>query len=663
MALENDAPNPDVADSGSHQPLLQDSNLSQTRSSLDHIQDDIAASPMLRADDRSHAESGLRVEDHTNVFDQDSDELPDSHSSNGTSSVNKEQEKADVHAQPDCSTTWKQSYWRYGPITGIACIVLAVFSLLASLAVLLASNNQPQSAWKWKPATYIAIFTAISNQAIRYAAMQGVVVSWWGTAIRQPASLQRLHQEWEAGTGLLGSLVSLRRLSTLGIACLASTLVAIDGRLLQQALAVGTVPVPLDTIPVALNFTIAPQIPTNFTGSLQWDNQTISRVYNAAVTDAMIGAFMSNSSMEGFVSGCEGTCTAVVRGPALTATRCDKLWFPINYNTMQQSLEVEGPVQGPRDGNFTYRNRLAMLVENNVIIEDAEYINLTTITAHTSGCVGMVNQTSCLLGSAIAEYQVMVENKTIHLPGSVSRPTIVSLSNNTNSFSTLPSNTSVRINDTIIGVAGTVLDMINMKARIIQAEDFQITMIGPYGASLVGTKNVDTSDNGCGDWTDPYDNILDVLNRNMFWLGLNASESLAGPSDWAEYFDPGLTTHQTVQGYRAGTWIVYKTNFLWVIGAAVLQSVCIAVVIPTYWRWWELGRAVSFSPLEFAKAFEAPLLQDYDSNLEVNALAKAVRDRELQYGVVTSQGETGAVRPMTALHKLAFGTPITVARP
>lgn len=37
------------------------------------------------------------------------------------------------------------------------------------------------------------------------------------------------------------------------------------------------------------------------------------------------------------------------------------------------------------------------------------------------------------------------------------------------------------------------------------------------------------------------------------------------------------------------------------IAAAIVELVCILLVLPTYWGWWKLGRPVSFSPLELAK--------------------------------------------------------------
>ncbi len=65
--------------------------------------------------------------------------------------------------------------------------------------------------------------------------------------------------------------------------------------------------------------------------------------------------------------------------------------------------------------------------------------------------------------------------------------------------------------------------------------------------------------------------------------------------------EPGLTINSTIIGQVQGQRNVFHTDFSYFIGAALLELVCIAFVLPTYWGFWRLGRAVSLSPLEIAK--------------------------------------------------------------
>jgi hypothetical protein len=45
-----------------------------------------------------------------------------------------------------------------------------------------------------------------------------------------------------------------------------------------------------------------------------------------------------------------------------------------------------------------------------------------------------------------------------------------------------------------------------------------------------------------------------------------------------------------------------------------------------------LGREVSLSPVEVAKAFAAPALQEASSNAEVEQLVKEIRGQRVRYG-------------------------------
>lgn len=85
----------------------------------------------------------------------------------------------------------------------------------------------------------------------------------------------------------------------------------------------------------------------------------------------------------------------------------------------------------------------------------------------------------------------------------------------------------------------------------------------------------------------------------------------------------------------------YKTNFAY-MGAAVASMVlCALLVLPTYWKFWELGRPVSLAPVEIANAFRAPVLDSSKaSNAMVDDLLSEVGDRKVMFGQ-TPQGRLG----------------------
>ena len=91
----------------------------------------------------------------------------------------------------------KSNLLRLGPLSGLFCIFMTVASIVASLGILVGSCEAPVSKWTVEPSAYLgrtrrrceltyadstlAIFTAIANQSMRYAAFQGVMIVRWGT--------------------------------------------------------------------------------------------------------------------------------------------------------------------------------------------------------------------------------------------------------------------------------------------------------------------------------------------------------------------------------------------------------------------------------------------------------------------------------------------------
>ena len=129
--------------------------------------------------------------------------------------------------------SWKASFFRIFPLAGIFCVLVAVASIVASLGVLVGSRGQAVSTWAVPPSTYLALFTAITNQALRFAAFQGLAIAWWSKATRG-TTIAQLHRSWRAGMTAGGAIRSGRNMGLIGIACLCSTFVAMDGPLLQK---------------------------------------------------------------------------------------------------------------------------------------------------------------------------------------------------------------------------------------------------------------------------------------------------------------------------------------------------------------------------------------------------------------------------------------------
>lgn len=131
--------------------------------------------------------------------------------------------------------------------------------------------------------------------------------------------------------------------------------------------------------------------------------------------------------------------------------------------------------------------------------------------------------------------------------------------------------------------------------------------------------------------TDPTRDVFDMLNNVYFRAG-----AISGfPTTSSTVASNASTPKRQITGYRTdlgGT--VYFIKMRWYIVAASIQGFAILLTATLYWGWWQLGRHVSFSPIEIAKAFDAPLLQEVNTNAGTKHLLHDVGDVCIRYGAV-----------------------------
>ena len=99
--------------------------------------------------------------------------------------------------------------------------------------------------------------------------------------------------------------------------------------------------------------------------------------------------------------------------------------------------------------------------------------------------------------------------------------------------------------------------------------------------------------------------MLQALNELMFNVGAVAARE--DKSYLESHLDSGLSVNTTATGYLTGQQNIFHTNLHWFAAAAAVEALCIALILPTYFGFWRLGRRVSFSPLEVSKVRLSPL--------------------------------------------------------
>jgi hypothetical protein len=138
----------------------------------------------------------------------------------------------------------------------------------------------------------------------------------------------------------------------------------------------------------------------------------------------------------------------------------------------------------------------------------------------------------------------------------------------------------------------------------------------------------------CVSYSDPSLDMLKNLNLMMFNIGAGAAQQQLNES----MLDPGLLVNTTTMGYRKGHHNVFQTDLRWFGAAATVEALCIALILPTYFGYWRLGRKVSFSPLEIAKV-SLKHLKSRSSSLTLLTLRRPSKHRCFLTATRTPQGK------------------------
>jgi hypothetical protein len=148
-------------------------------------------------------------------------------------------------------------------------------------------------------------------------------------------------------------------------------------------------------------------------------------------------------------------------------------------------------------------------------------------------------------------------------------------------------------------------------------------------------------------WHDPMDDMINIMREIAFRTALHAAadnRTLANST-------------QTVPFSGAENQTIYVTDYRFLILGVAISLLGILAVVPTFWGCWEDGREVSMSPLEVAKAFDAPLLSSADYNATAAQLIDQIGSKGVRYGELRQQSdaqETTAVTSRLRWRKLVI---------
>jgi hypothetical protein len=514
--------------------------------------------------------------------------------------------------------TWERGIVKRAPWGGIVALFLVILCVAACATILFVSHGQLTARWRVQPTVWLALLSVVANALLRSALSVGVTIAWWRKALNG-GTLNDLHRYWNFGGSLWASLTSWKDINIIAIASISVTLAALDGPLLQRATSVNT---EVAQAPVNVSVQISTQLPNGFTGhhaELGGGIAFLKYPFTRVMLD-----YSNRVPLTANTLNCNGSCTLTVQGVGLSP-ECSIKTSPIDLGAKvfvpNSSLLL--PTAYDKhivfSTNFTFEGG-----ETTTIVMTSTYSNSTQNGLRS--CPGMLTIKNCTLRPAIVEYPFRIDDSGARiLLNTTAYPQVVS-------YIAYPD--LLFADSTFGGIFLAAQQIFTSQANI----SFELSKVWNFASSGSLANRYLQLDQYSSNiiymncnltFEDPTSDIFLALNEIMFRSALAAANA---------------TDIQNVQAMQTTTNVVFKLQYQYLMGAIAVMLLSVAAIISILNGWWVLGRSTSLSPLEVAKAFNAPLLHScQSSNAPIDDLLKEIGDRRIKYGEVRFRIEDGSV--------------------
>ncbi|EME85511.1 uncharacterized protein MYCFIDRAFT_206533 [Pseudocercospora fijiensis CIRAD86] len=512
---------------------------------------------------------------------------------------------------PSNMNPWQPGFFRRIPWAGISCLFAVLCCCVVEITILVASNGAHISSWKYAPSVYLSVAYTLSNILLSAAFTQGLTIHWWRKALTEGTQLGDLHRYWDHGTSAVAAAFAGRHFSYISFAAIFVALTPINGPLLQRASTTTT-----DTryyhsdahdvqlkIPVVKTL----QDPTGYTSG---------RAYTVTMLDTkfapVVQAWSTGQSIVVNETGCagDGKCSGLMTGAGLA----------ISCNSSTADFDLSGTNENGSINNASFTGTDIFQVIFGWSALTPSNITLDMQYKPGKACSkGQLQVKNCTIGAATVQYPIEIDgNKsTISLAtgSTLAGDHVVSLVDyDLENMYGLPS--------PLGGYAYALSSKLNSATRVrfAGAAGYEVTSGGSTAAQFANMDDVTDYTMGLcyTKFSDPTDYLLQQARNLMFRTA---------------FAQANATTMQNVtSATETRTVTVYKTHYAFLGSAVGVTLVAIGVVLATFNGFWLLGRSVTLSPIETAKAFNAPLLAQEPANAEVKELVKGAGMKPVRYG-------------------------------
>lgn len=307
------------------------------------------------------------------------------------------------HHQEQFGKPWLIGKFKRLPQIGVLALLVAVICAFAALGTLVSSNGKDIDSWPSEKhhvqaTIVVAVLTTVANATLRFALAESVTLLWWRKALNG-GSLKDLHLSWAYGTSFKMALFSRKGLNTIALACIVTSIVAIDGPLLQRSSSVVTRSVLHNsTITTSL---FSDEIPRGYPGVylIRTSNITLLTKPFADV----VKNYQSRTDMQLDATGCEGVCNTNVLAPGFDVECTEgtqpynlSIWITDEGTVNQTSANIGGV-------SFSFQGL------------EAGVFNARVGYKSDPACIGSLQTVQCSFRLATVSYPITITNGTVRL--------------------------------------------------------------------------------------------------------------------------------------------------------------------------------------------------------------------------------------------------------
>lgn len=403
-----------------------------------------------------------------------------------------------------------------------------------------------------------------------------------------------------------------------------------------------------------MTFHSAPAIPTGYAG--RTTGRTSSPSFMNPNFTEIVQAYTAGDPINAVYDGCEGTCFTKVKGYGFGVS-CNISYVPYDLAPIMKNGSVQ--LRDPFDVYSVTANQIQIYGHGDNVesYEGSTYkpnyallLNATLMANVTQAMNGSLFQNLCALRAGLVEYSVQISNRTVALQSS-------SWTNDTfledHGFAALPGNSYSNIAGFILAARGIYEGSATMQfgGGVGWILNLKGASANRYFQRTPGSNYFNVDSNMT--WRNPMEDMINSMREIAFRTALQIA------ADNSSF----VGARQTVPFQEELPKTIYITNFDFLIAAVVVSLVGVISVIPTYWKFWELGRPMTLSPVEIAKAFSAPMLANVQVNRHAYDMLDEVGNTKVRYGDAGPASMGMASGNDVGVRKLEIGPANMVVKP